>query len=223
LLTVAFDTAASLAGLALSEDEALLGALAWQTHQNHSRELLPNLDLLLDRFGRRKDEIGAVFVCLGPGSYAGLRVGLSTAKALAWGLEAQIAGIGRLMADAEPFALDGGTAVYAVHAAGRAQLAWAAYERAGEELKEVAAPHLSERDAFVDAVPAGTFVCGEIDESLTAGLHAKGALIAPPQAHRAVSIARLGWQRLQRGDVDNAETLVPLYLREPAIGPQPPR
>jgi hypothetical protein len=36
-----------------------------------------------------------------------------------------------------------------------------------------------------------------------------------------LAVAALGWQRLSRGDIDLAESLVPLYLREPAIGPQP--
>src|SRR6266550_1676735 len=102
-LSVAFDTASDFAGVALAQDGELLSESSWRTRQNHSRELLPALDWQLSRLGRSKHEIGAVFVCLGPGSYAGLRVGLSTAKALAYGLNASIAGVGRLAADAEPF------------------------------------------------------------------------------------------------------------------------
>ncbi|HEY4685952.1 MAG TPA: tRNA (adenosine(37)-N6)-threonylcarbamoyltransferase complex dimerization subunit type 1 TsaB, partial [Dehalococcoidia bacterium] len=97
-LAVAIDTASDLAGVALTEEGALLGAVTWRTRQNQSRELLPALDWLLGRQGRGKEEIGAVFVCLGPGSYAGLRVGVSTAKALAFALDASLAGVGRLEA-----------------------------------------------------------------------------------------------------------------------------
>src|SRR6266498_2602240 len=100
-LAVALDTSSELAGVALVEDGLLLAETTWRTKRNHSRELLPSLDWLLGRVGRAKEDIGALFVCTGPGSYAGLRVGTSTAKALAYGLNAQIVGVGRLEADAE--------------------------------------------------------------------------------------------------------------------------
>ena len=44
-----------------------------------------------------------------------------------------------------------------------------------------------------------------------------------PTTPRVLAVAYLAWQRLQRGDSDDLDALVPLYLRAPAIGPQPPR
>ncbi len=223
MLAVAIDTASEIAGLALAEDGGLLAQLSWRTHRNHSRELLPALDLLLGRGGRGKEEIGAIFVCLGPGSYAGLRVGVSTAKAFAYGLGVDLVGVGRLAAEAETVALDGGPPVTAVQVAGRADLAWATYERRRAELHELTPPHLSGRDVFIAGLGAGAVVCGELDQALTDALRRVDALLAPQTAGRIEGVARLGWRRRERGEVDNADTLVPLYLREPAIGPQPPR
>ena len=160
-LAVAIDTASDLAGVALMEEGALLGAVTWRTRQNQSRELLPALDWLLGRQGRGKEEISAVFVCLGPGSYAGLRVGVSTAKALAFALDASLAGVGRLEADAEPLVAAAQGRVVAVHAAGRAELAWAAYGRGDNGPRELIAPRLSTAEALVDALQPGDRVCAD--------------------------------------------------------------
>lgn len=226
LLSVAIDTASDVAGVALSEGDSLLGEITWRARQSHSRELLPSLDWLLTRARRSKDDIGAVIVCLGPGSYAGLRVGVSTAKALAYALEVPIVGVGRLAADAVFAAVVVEGPVFAVHAAGRAELAWAAYASDGDELLELAAPRLGSAEQLLAAVAKGAAVCGELEkleDGLKASLAAKGARLVSPPASRVIAIARLGWTRLLRGEVDNADTLVPLYLRAPAIGPQPPR
>jgi tRNA threonylcarbamoyladenosine biosynthesis protein TsaB len=183
---------------------------------------LPSLDWLLGRCGYSKGDIESVVVCTGPGSYAGLRVGLSTAKALAFSLDASLAGVGRLQADAEPLARERGGRVVAVHAAGRAELAWAAYTRAGGRLSEVAPPLLGPLDRLLDVLQPGDTVCSELrtlDGSAADALARAAELVEAP-ASRILAIARLGRQRLESGDSDSADALVPLYLRAPAIGPQ---
>src|SRR5688572_28150118 len=141
-LLVAMDTASDIAGVALLSDGELLAEMTWRAHQSHSRDLLPVLDWLLTKQGRSKDASAAIAVCTGPGSYAGLRVGLSTAKTLAYALDVPIVGVGRLMADAYDVCLATGRRTVALQAAGRAELAWAAYEAQGSNLREVIAPAL---------------------------------------------------------------------------------
>ena len=79
MIALALDTSAALAGVGLFDDGERIGEVTWRTNQNHSRELMPAVEWLLQARGTDKSDLGAVFVCLGPGSYAGLRVGLSTA------------------------------------------------------------------------------------------------------------------------------------------------
>jgi hypothetical protein len=118
-------------------------------------------------------------------------------------------------------AVEDGRRIVAVHAAGRAELAWAAYERRDGALIELEAPRLSPRVAFAEGLGKGDVVVGELDEALRENVIARGAGVAPAGSGRVVAVARLGWLRLQSGAVDSADSLVPLYLREPAIGPQP--
>ncbi len=221
MIAASLDTASEVAGVALSDGDTLIGEVTWRTRQNHSRELLPALDWLLTSRGLTKTSLEAVFVCLGPGSYAGLRVGLSTGKTLAFALDIPIAGIGRLAADADPHAIVDGPTVYAIHAAGRAELAWAAFRRIDRRLLEVLAPRLSRGEELLATVKPGDIACGEAPAPLTEELRHRGVLLAPGVHARVIAVARLGSEKLERGEVDAADSLVPMYLREPAIGPQP--
>jgi hypothetical protein len=61
---------------------------------------------------------------------------------------------------------------------------------------------------------------GDIDEAVAAGLQSAGAKALSSATHRVAALATLGHRRLSAGAPDSAETLVPMYLRAPAIGPQ---
>jgi tRNA threonylcarbamoyladenosine biosynthesis protein TsaB len=209
-----------MASIALSREGSLLAELTWHCGREHSRQLLPAIDGLLTHQGVTKDDLTAVFVCIGPGSYGGVRTGVSMAKSLAFALERPLVGIGRLEIESYAFAATDGPVV-AVHRAGRAELAWAAYV-ADPGWRELTPPSLTPRDALPDKLPADALVTGEVDEALAAELSERGHRIVGGAAtvRRAALLAELGWQRLQTGRTDDPKTLVPLYLREPAIGPQ---
>lgn len=226
MLTLAIDTASDTAGLALADGDILLAEMTWASRQSHSRQLLPTLEVLLERIGRAKTDIEAVAVCLGPGSYAGLRVGVSTAKALAFGFEIPVIGIGRLAADAFPLAGAVPGRIIPLQAAGRAELAWAAYEPAGAGMTELLAPRLSRKEELPETLREGDVVCAELrtlTDELKSDLLAAGVKLVEAPVSRVLAVMQLGSERLARGEVDNLDTLVPLYLRAPAIGPQPPR
>ncbi len=222
-MELSIDTASEVASVALSQQGALVAELTWRCRRNHTVELLPTVDALLKQTGADKTTLTAVFVCTGPGMYTGLRVGVSVAKGLAHALRLPLAGVGRLELDAYPHAAFPGT-VIAVHRAGRGELAWAAYR--GDPWREVSPPRLSSGDQLARAVDGPTVFVGEIDETLAARLREPGGdsvVIVPPDAavRRAGTLAALGYARLSGGDSDEPALLQPVYLRPPAIGPQP--
>jgi len=219
-LELAVDTASATASIALTREGALQAEMTWDAGRDHSRQLLPAVDGLLARLEAPKEALRAVFVSRGPGSYAGIRAGMSVAKGLAFALEVPIVGVGRLETEAYALAAAGGPIV-AVHRAGRSDLAWAAYTNDGG-WRETVAPALASADEVLDALPDGSLVTGEIDDALASRLIERGHRVASGAAtvRRALLLAELGWRRMQAGDVDDPKTLVPLYLREPAIGPQ---
>jgi tRNA threonylcarbamoyladenosine biosynthesis protein TsaB len=222
---LAIDTASDTAGIAIVEHGAILGEVTWQARQSHSRQLLPAVDWLLGQVGRSKEQVGAIFVCTGPGSYAGMRVGISTAKALSFALGTSVIGIGRLAAEALPIVEATGARVVPVQAAGRAELAWAAYAPRAGDMLEVEAPQLAPVDTLLRALKFGDVITGDVDRltpETLAAFEVIGCRVVPPSPSRITAVARLGHRRLQAGDADDADELVPLYLRAPAIGPQPP-
>ena len=222
---LAIDTASDTAGVALFENGGLLAETSWRTRQSHSRQLLPAVEWLLGLVERSKGDIRSLTVCLGPGSYAGMRVGLSTAKTLAYALDVPLVGVGRLAADALPLAEATQSRVVVVQVAGRAELAYALYRFEAGDLVELSEPKLGAASVVLEILQAGDLVTGEIDrldEATIAAILAKGARAQLSAAPRALSVGRLGLLRLARGEFDNPDTLVPLYLRAPAIGPQPP-
>lgn len=224
-LTAAIDTTADIAGVALFDGDKLISELTWYSYQAHSRDLLPSLDWLLQRAGRDKSQLEGITVCLGPGSYAGMRVGVSTAKALAYGLGVKLIGIGRLEADALSFAGTTAGRVIPVQAAGRAELAWAAYEGGALPMSEGTVPQLSPAADLPKLLKKTDLVCGDLGTLpavFTEALAAKGIRLVAANPSRVVAVGRLGVQRFADGQSDDYDALAPMYLRAPAIGPQPP-
>lgn len=220
-MQLAIDCASDEPGIALAVDGVAALTATWETARDHSAELLPNIERLLAEAGRDKTAIDAIFVDLGPGGYAALRVGVSTAKALAHGLGAPIAGVGRLELDA--WSVVGGAGegrIIAVHAAGRGDAAWAAYGGGTAAWRELLPPRISKRDELYAALATGDALTGDVDEALAEAARGAGAAVLLPAQHRVVGLATLGHARLAAGRGDDATSLVPLYLRAPAIGPQ---
>jgi tRNA threonylcarbamoyladenosine biosynthesis protein TsaB len=219
---LSIDTASDWASIALSQEGRLRGEMTWLSKRQHSVQLLPTVRDLLSRLGVEIGDLGAIFVCSGPGGYAGLRVGMSTAKGLAFALGLPIVGVGRLESEAYQYA-DCGGPVCAVHRAGRGEVAWAVYEGPREEWRELSPPRLSTPEELLAEAPKDALFCGEEDDDI-GGMLATGenSLRLAPLRRRAGFLAKLGRRRLAAGQVDDARTLSPLYLREPAIGPQKP-
>ncbi len=220
-LELSIDTCSDNASVALSREGVLLVELTWQIGREHSRQLLPAIDGLLGRLSASKDDLAALLVAKGPGGYAGVRAGVSTAKGLAFGLELPLVGVGRLEVEAYAWRAAGGPIV-AVHRAGRRDAAWAAYEGV-PEWRELSAPRLSPLKDLVSLLPAESLVTGDLEQEAVAEMTALGhrTVTGAATIRRAAILAELGWQRLQAGETDDPKTFVPLYLREPAIGPQP--
>ena len=222
-LELSIDTASEMASVALSRQGQLLAEITWRCRRNHSVELLPTIDKLLNHVGADKQELAAVFVCLGPGLYTGLRVGVSTAKGLAYALALPAVGVGRLELDAYTHAAYGGPIV-PVHAAGRGELAWAVYEGQGDGLREVTPPRLSLPADLVRQAPRAALFCGEVSVELAQaiGRGLPRARIAPAAAgRRAAHLAALAYRRLAAGTAVDPAALKPIYLREAAMAPKP--
>ena len=96
MLLLALDTSTRQASLALCTEEELLGEYSWHVGNNHSVELLTRIQRLIAECGKTMQDIDGIGVATGPGSFNGVRVALTTAKALAFALEKPLVGISTL-------------------------------------------------------------------------------------------------------------------------------
>lgn len=98
MLTLAFDTATLRGRFALAEDGLLLAARPVNVAGSYADALLPVVQELLVEAGRERGQLHAVAVTTGPGSFTGVRIGVATAKGLAWALGCELAGVSSLAA-----------------------------------------------------------------------------------------------------------------------------
>ena len=221
-LVLAIDTASPEASIALADGNGLKVERRWAIETTISKELLAEIDALLSETGIAPGDLDAIALCVGPGSYGGLRSGIATAQGLALALDIPIAAISRFEADAVPHLADAPTAraVVAVHDAGRSGLGWAAYACPAETRLpvELVPPTMSSVEDCVAAAPAGAIWCGEVTEALAAALaepsRESDSTARLPVHSRASAMLELARKRDNYDDPALADAV---YLRPPAI------
>lgn len=220
-MQLAIDTSTDTASLALVQDSEVLAELTWRCEQNHSVELLPRLADLLGRTKSNLQSISCVMVAKGPGSFNGLRVGVSTAKGLAFSLGIPIIGISTLEVEAYQHA-ETNLPICPIFNAGRGEIATAIYQMKRNEWRQITSEHITTVESLCSQITTKTLFCGEFVASLAGELRKQlkqRAIISSSTARlrRASFLAELGQQRLEAGNYDNPATLHPLYLRRPPI------
>ena len=219
-MELAIDTSSSTVSVALSHKGRIVASLTWQTTQNHTIELLPNLVCLLQQAKVELGSIEEIVVSKGPGSFNGLRVGISTAKGLASALNIPLLGVNTLETEAYPFAFTG-LPLRPVQKAGREEIATALYWQKDNEWQCLEAENLTTVKTLCRRIKQKTIFCGEIPAATISEIQqnlGRRAIISQSNStSRANSLAILGWRKLSRGEQDDPATLQPLYLRPPHI------
>jgi len=218
---LAIDTSSDNAGLAVTRDGQIMAEITWRCGRNHTVELLPHLEPLLKQSGLNIKDTKGIIVARGPGSFNGLRVGLGTAKGLAFSLGVPIAGISTLEAAAYQHA-ECGLPVCAVFNAGRDEIAYAMYQLKDGEWRCLSPESLMNIDELCEHIKERTIFCGEptgaMLEQIRAKLRERAVIpVAAAMLRRPAFLAALGEKRLMAGFFDDVASLQPIYLRHPHI------
>ena len=195
------DTATTHARIALgAADGTFRAERSWVAGYRHGEELLARLERLLVDEGVALDALGGIVVGTGPGAFTGLRVGLATAKALAYARGIPIVGIptGEAL-----LAAAGGGALVLLQPAGPSDRV---VTRSGEPPRIVAGGDEAEL-APGERVVAVDLDGRAPDEAVSAGRAAVGGL--------AAALLGAGAGRLAADDPDDLATLVPEYVTLP--------
>jgi tRNA threonylcarbamoyladenosine biosynthesis protein TsaB len=210
---LAIDTSTRVISLALATEQAIVAEAAWHTQNNHTIELAPAIERMLAGQGVSAKALTAIAVAVGPGSFTGARIGLGVAKGLS--LANGLPLIGAPSLDIVARALPQGR-VLAVLQAGRGRVIWARYVD-GQAASPAALGNWEEVATQADG---GETVIGEIDpagfEALSRRRIKTGSL--SQNVRRAACLAEIGWERWRQGATDDAATLAPIYLHQPASG-----
>ncbi|AUJ25135.1 tRNA (adenosine(37)-N6)-threonylcarbamoyltransferase complex dimerization subunit type 1 TsaB [Virgibacillus dokdonensis] len=93
---LAMDTSNQVLGVAIQQDDTILGEMVTNLPKNHSVLLMPAIDRLMQEVNMKPEQLDKIVVAKGPGSYTGVRIGLSTAKSMAWALNIPVIGVSSL-------------------------------------------------------------------------------------------------------------------------------
>lgn len=220
-MLLAIDTSTSYLGLACYDASGLLAECSWFSGREQTVQLLPQLDLLLRHLGRTPGDVTAIGVALGPGSWSGLRVGMSTAKGFALARDLPLIGIGTLDALAYQHFIPG-VVVRPIIRLGRERFATAAFSDWPAPPYGASAQNATLAEIVAES-HGPTLFCGDVEgETRTALEQALGsdARFPTPAANvrRSGFLAELAWRRFQDGSTDNRATLEPVYLGQPVKG-----
>ncbi|CDQ41454.1 tRNA (adenosine(37)-N6)-threonylcarbamoyltransferase complex dimerization subunit type 1 TsaB [Virgibacillus salexigens] len=93
---LAIDTSNQVLGVAIQQQGHITGEIVTNVSKNHSVRLMPAIEKLMKEVSLKPEALDQIIVAKGPGSYTGVRIGLSTAKSMAWALNIPIIGISSL-------------------------------------------------------------------------------------------------------------------------------
>ncbi len=225
-MLLAIDTATRAASVALYNADGVHAELTWRSRENHTVELMAQIVRLLELARVAKSDLEAVGVALGPGSFTGLRVGMSVAKGLAFGDQIALVGIPTLDAVAHAHVYQS-LPIWAVLSAGRGRYSVARYSARRGTVRRASDYALVNPTGLVDLIlkeeqgetakrVSREFFCGEIDaplaQTLTERLGARAVIAEPAMnVRRAGFLAELAWARWTRGESDVVESLAPMY------------
>lgn len=219
MLILAFETSAKACSVALLKDDILLGEAYQNTGLTHSQTLMVMAEDLMKQCAVTVNDVDAVAVAAGPGSFTGVRIGVAAAKGLAWGREIKCCGVSTLEAMAENLGIYEGF-VLPVMDARRQQVYTALFKAEKGVLSRVTedrAISLAELSEEIKILPERVFLVG--DGSILCYNTLKEdvpALTLPPEHRmhqRSAGVALAAKKMLDRGEKCDGAALQPNYLR----------
>lgn len=219
-MLLAIDTATRLLSVALHDGDTLIAEQLVQAGNQHNTLLAPTVQHLMAVCGYEMPHISAVAVAMGPGSYTGLRIGVSFAKGVASARNAPLVGVNTLdiLAVGQPV-YTRQTLIAVIHA-GRGRVIYASYQAKKGNWVMQTAPTISDWEALLATVTSTTFITGEVDAEAKGKLaeNAHITLATPSvRARRAGILAEEAWRRLKAGNATDFDPtkLLPIYVQSP--------
>ncbi len=192
-MLLAIDTATQMMSLALHDEHNLLAEQSWPTHNQHSVELAPAVRTILDHSGVSVTDLTALAVCIGPGTYTGLRIGVALAKGMAAARNLPLVGVTTtdILAAAQPQSTGG---LVVVAQAGRGRIVAATYQWRKGRWAARGEQQLMDWPTLLTSIDGPATLSGEIDAEGHAALDkAKAEGVPVTVASSAFRLRRAGF------------------------------
>ena len=220
---LALDTTTDICSIAVAEDERLLGEYDFAHSMDLSRRLMPNIVSLLKDSGLEMKDVQGIGVSLGPGSFTGLRIGITTAKTLAQVLKIPIAGVVTLDLLAHQFDYLPETLICPLIKVRKGEVYYAFYQANRGSLERISeyesGPIQDIAHSSLITHHSSVIVCGD-GVDLPALEEVLGDRVVPTpdwlSYPKASILAKLAYEMILREETADPISLVPFYIRKSA-------
>ncbi len=219
---LALDTATQFISIALHDGQQVLGEQTWLSENHHTVELAPAVRKLLAQANLTPNDLTALAVSLGPGSYTGLRIGVALAKGMTAAHHLPLVGISTLdiLASEQPQTPG---ALILVLQAGRGRVVTARYHWRKGHWKMRGEAENMDWDTLIKSIDGPASISGEVSPEGRAAIEAAQqqslpiTLTSPTlRLRRAGFLAEEAWARLRANpdkNAFNAAAVAPIYVK----------
>ena len=212
-----FDTAASTNTIGLIDDDHFLADYGWEAKDNSLQRIVLNIDLVLKRGGVVLQDIDGLAVGIGPGSWTGVRIGVTVAKTLAYVTGKPLCGVTSFEVLAYQ-SRSRSIQLCPLVDAGRENVYAAFYRPRANTIVRRGDFYVGDIKGLAAAVKEPTFFLGKpahlYRQTLTRELGPLASFGSPSESPSGGVFAWIALPRLQKGSTDDALSLAPLYLKE---------
>lgn len=213
---LALETSSRIGSVAALEDDRPVGQIVFDPDQRTAQSFAPSIAQQLESVGWSPQDIQLIVVTRGPGSFTGLRIGITVAKTLAYAVGAEVIGVNTLKVIASQIP-DEQQDAWAVMDAQRGQLFAARFRRCDDDWEVVAQTRIVDSEGWLQSLPPDAAVSGpglaRLRDRLPDGIIVAEDRCWTPQA---ATVGRVGYLEFRSGKRDDLWALAPEYFRKSA-------
>jgi tRNA threonylcarbamoyladenosine biosynthesis protein TsaB len=214
MIVLGLDTSAYANAVGVVDGERVLAEATFTAKTDSLEQIVANIDEVLKRAGLTLDTMQGIGVGLGPGSWTGIRVGVTVGKMLAFSTGKPVCGITTLEALAYGLRFKSGL-ICAVISAGIKDAVYAAvYRPAGDGLAQLGDYYVGSVQGLAALINEPVLLAGDGVLEYTQALPGRMIIKTVRAMQGGAAVASLAAQRLEKGRSDEALSLTPLYLKE---------
>jgi len=211
------ETSGLIGNIAVCDGNTVVGKKTYGKNFSHGKEIVSSLESIFNKIKWDPNDIDLIAVSIGPGSYTGLRIGVTCVKTLAYGLGKPVIDVPTLDVLVENVKDNNAKTICPVIDAKRKSVYACIYDRSNNGNRRTTDFLIISPDSLIDILPESTLIFGDGIAPYKDIFTQKDLTIVDDEKlgiADAASVARLGMERYEQGIRCEINALAPLYLRK---------